>query len=111
MDFTNDSIHPPRSEFASAWFAGDRESHSIPGMATVFHLEGDDFGLMHEVVELSLCGRGIEATSPQPVVPGSVVSLGFEAPGHPARPGEIVGCVRCDEGWKIGIAFDERIAA
>lgn len=111
MDFTNTSIHEPRSEFVSAWLAGNRQSHPIPGSATVFHLEGDDFGVMHEVVELALCGDGVEGTSPEPVVPGSVVSLGFEAPGHPARRGEIVDCVRCDEGWKIGIAFDAQAAA
>jgi|AJXC01.1.fsa_nt_gi hypothetical protein len=106
-----DSISEPRSKFTSAWLGGNRDSHSIPGAATVFHLEGDEFGIMHEVVELTLCGHGIEGTSSAPVIPGAQVSLGFEAPGHPARRGEIIGCVRCEEGWKIGIAFDERAAA
>ena len=111
MNVTNTLIDGPRTEFASAWLAGNRDFHSIPGSATVFHLEGDDFGVMHEVVELALCGDGVEGTATKPVVPGSVVSLGFEAPGHPARRGEIVGCVRCEDGWKIGIAFDAQAAA
>ena len=111
MNFTNTTSDGPSSEFASAWLEGHRDAHEIPGSATVFHLEGDQFGLMHEVVELSLCGEGVEAISNDPMAPGAIVSLGFEAPGQHARRGEIVGCVRCESGWKIGIAFDGQVAA
>lgn len=101
----------PQHGFSGALLAGTSASEPLSGAVTVFHLEGDRFGSMHEVVELSLSEVGVEGFSAEPVAPGAVVSLGFEAPGHPARRGEIIGCVRCDGGWKVGIEFDVREAA
>jgi hypothetical protein len=92
--------------FSGVLLAGTHASEPIFGAVTVFHLEGERFGSMQEVVELSLSEVGVEGLSADPVEPGAVVSLGFEAPGHPARRGEIIGCVRCEGGWKVGIEFD-----
>ena len=98
-------------EFSSALVHKGRNATAIPGSVTVFHLEGEAFGLMHEVVELRVSDEGINGRSSEPVSPGSVVSMGFEAPGFPARKGEVVGCVRCREGWQIGIEFHASTAA
>ena len=110
----NDASHEnstPRTVFANALLAGTHVSESIPGTVTVFHLEGEQFGSMQEVVELRLSEIGVEGMSPERVELGGAVSLGFEAPGHLARRGEIIGCVQCEGGWKVGIEFDIREAA
>ncbi|MCH2161858.1 MAG: hypothetical protein MK085_08300 [Phycisphaerales bacterium] len=98
-------------EFSSDIVHNGRDATSIPGSVTVFHLEGEQFGVMQEVVELSVSDEGMNGTSVEPVSPGAVVSMGFEQPGYPARKGEVVGCIRCDEGWQIGIQFHANAAA
>jgi len=75
----------------------------IPGSATAFHLDGDRFGTMHDLVELAISEQALEARSHQAVPPGSRVSLGFEAPGNPARQGEVVACDPCGDGFRVGI--------
>ena len=105
--FNGSDLH----EFSSVVVHKGRNATSIPGSVTVFHLEGEEFGLMHEVVELQVSDEGINGRSTNPVSPGSVVSMGFEAPGFPARRGEVVGCVRCPQGWQIGIEFHASTAA
>lgn len=111
MSLSIESLDSPPSEFKTAWLSGLRVGEPVLGPATVFHLEGDQFGQMYEVMEISICRSGIEGFSKNPVIPGSVVSMGFESPSLHARRGEVVGCVRCDTGWKIGIEFDNQFAA
>ena len=98
-------------DFSASFVHKGRDATAIPGSVTVFHLEGEEFGLMHEVIELSVSDEGVNGRSTEPVSPGAVVSMGFEAPGIPARRGEVVGCVRCHEGWQIGIEFHNNAAA
>lgn len=109
-DFTDDRPQPTLA-FSSSWIDDPAAPEPIFGSATVFQLEGDCFGTMLEVVQLSLSEQGVEGTIDGPVEPGTVVSLGFEAPGHPARRGAVIGCIRCEHGWKVGIEFDGRDAA
>ncbi len=111
MSLSIKSLDSTPSEFKTAWLWGLRVGGPVSGAATVFHLEGEEFGHMHEVMKISICSSGIEGFSKNPVIPGSVVSMGFESPNHHARRGAIVGCVRCEEGWKIGIEFDSQFAA
>ena len=75
----------------------------LAGSATAFHLDGDRFGTMHDLVELAISEEALEARSLQAVPTGARVSLGFEAPGHPARQGEVVACDPCGEGFRVGI--------
>lgn len=77
----------------------------LPGSATVFHLDGDRFGEMHDLVELAISDRVLEARSVAQVPTGARVSLGFEAPGTPARQGEVVACDPCGDGFRIGITL------
>ena len=101
----------PSMEFATQVVHDGNSASEIPGSVTVFHLEGETFGQMHEVIELSVSECGLDGRSSEPVSPGAVVSMGFEAPGHPARRGEVVGCVRHGEQWKVGIQFEANTAA
>ena len=66
--------------------------------------EGEEFGLMYEVMEISICNSGLEGFSKEPVVPGAVVSMGFESSSHYARRGENVSRSRDRNGEKV----DER---
>ena len=111
MSLSIESLGRTPSEFKRVWLSGLRVGEPVLGSATIFHLEGDEFGQMYEVMEISICSSGIEGFSKYPVIPGSMVSMGFESPQHHARCGEVIGCVRCDEGWKIGIEFDNQFVA
>lgn len=84
----------------SLFTAGTRP---LPGCATVFHLDGDRFGVMHDLVELAISEQALEARSLDQVPTGSRVSLGFEAPGTPAREGHVVACDPCGDGFRVGI--------
>ena len=75
----------------------------ITGTATAFHLDGDRFGTMHHLLELSISEEVLEAKAAEAVPTGSNISLGFETPGLTARRGEVVNCDPCDEGWRVGI--------
>lgn len=75
----------------------------LPGSATVFHLDGERFGVMHDLVELAISDQALEARVGEAVPTGSRVSLGFEAPGNPARQGQVVTCDPCGDGFRIGI--------
>ena len=75
----------------------------LAGTATAFHLDGDRFGVMHDLVELAISDHALEARSLDLVPTGARVSLGFEAPGTPARQGQVVACDPCGDGFRVGI--------
>lgn len=79
----------------------------IDGGATAFHLDGERFGVMHELVELSISEGALEARSIEAVPTGAEVSLGFETRGMPARRGRVVHCDPCGKTWKVGIRLAE----
>ncbi len=90
------------SGYASATLFTD-STPRIDGGATAFHLDGDRFGVMHELVELSILDGALEARTGEVVPTGAQVSLGFQTPGMTARRGEVVRCDPYGEGWKVGI--------
>ncbi len=75
----------------------------VAGAATAFHLDGDRFGTMHRLLELSISEEVLEARSSEAVPTGTTVSLGFETTGLTARRGEVVHCDPCGEAWRVGI--------
>ena len=75
----------------------------IGGNATVFHLDGDRFGVMHDPRGDRGLGGALEARSREVVPMGATVSVGFEATEMTARRGEVVHCDPCEGGWKVGI--------
>ena len=98
----SDENRLPGFASGSLFTAGTRP---LPGTATVFHLDGDRFGEMQDLIELSISDRALEARTTAQVAKGARVSLGFEQPGTPARQGEVVACDPCGDGFRIGITL------
>ena len=98
----SDENRLPGFASGSLFTAGTRP---MSGSATAFHLDGDRFGEMHDLVELSISDRALEARTAAQVPTGARVSLGFEQPGTPARQGEVVTCDPCGDGFRIGITL------
>ena len=66
----------------------------IDGSATLFHLDGERFGEMHSLVELAISDQALEGRAATPLSAGAAVSLGFEAPGTPARSSSAIPVAR-----------------
>lgn len=81
------------------------------GAATAFGLEGEHFGIMHEMTMCDCSHGGIAAISDDPIHPGTVVSIGFQQPGMIARRGVVRRCEPCGEGYRVGIEYQMRQAA
>lgn len=89
----------------------DHDRWRIDGVATVFRVGGERFGQMISVRTIDYSDRGIGAISHEPIEPGAVVSVGFQAPGYAAKRGMVTSCRPCGEGYRVGIAFEARLAA
>jgi hypothetical protein len=100
MTTNDDTVHGTGFTSASLTVSG---SSPLSGTATIFHLDGERFGEMHDLVELAISDDALEGRATAPVPAGASVSLGFEALGTIARRGEVVQCDACGEGWRIGI--------
>jgi hypothetical protein len=83
----------------------------MQGAATLFRLGGERFGEMVNLHMEDFSPRGMGATSDTPIEPGAVVSVGFSAPGYPAKRGVVVSCVPCGRGYRVGVLFEARLAA
>lgn len=83
----------------------------IDGAATVFELAGNGFGRTHalRMCDYSMAGMGAFSETVIPL--GTSISVGFQAPGYPARRGFISRCLPCGDGYRIAIAFENRLAA
>lgn len=88
---------------------GDR--WPVDGGATAFQLAGDSFGRMHTLQMRDCSDTGMGAVSETPIPPGSIVSIGFQMPGHLAKRGEVIRCEPCGEGYRIAVVFEHRMAA
>lgn len=87
------------------------QRHTLGGAATVMRVAGDQFGEMHELTMLDVSAEGFGGTSDTPIEPGAIVSIGFEAPGYPARRGEVARCLPCGNGYRVAVRFENRLAA
>jgi len=94
---------------AGSPFAG--ESWEIPGCATTFRLDAEDFGAMSHLTDLRFAEDGLLASTVDWIDPGAQISLGFEASGQMARRGEVIACRRDGEVHRIAIRFEHRLAA
>lgn len=92
----------------------ERREHdrwNVQGVATAFCLAGEHFGEMYELHMLDYSDHGLGATCDTAVPPGSVVSIGFQAPGYLAKRGEVIHCQPCGQGYRIAVRFDSLAAA
>ncbi len=107
------AVHQSQVQDSDALAFERRETDRWPveGVATIFHLGGESFGQMHTLKMLDYSNDGVGAICPDPVTPGSLVSIGFQSPGYPAKRGSVVHCTPCGEGYRICIAFEFNLAA
>jgi hypothetical protein len=83
----------------------------LEGAATAFRLSGEHFGTMHELHVLDYSPDGLGAICDATIPPGTVVSVGFQAPGHYAKRGTVLRCAPCGQGYRVAIQFEPRLAA
>lgn len=88
-----------------------RHAWQIPGCATTFRLDAEDFGAMSHLTDLRLADDGLIASTVDWIDPGARISLGFEASGQVARRGEVLACRRDGDVHRIAIRFESRLAA
>lgn len=92
----------------------ERRGHdrwNVQGIATAFCIAGEHFGEMYELHMLDYSEQGLGATCDSAIPPGSVISIGFQAPGYLAKRGEVIQCLPCGHGYRLGIRFDSLAAA
>jgi hypothetical protein len=102
-------IGAAEAPIAGSPFAG--ESWEIPGCATTFRLDAEDFGAMSHLTDLRFAEDGLLASTVDWIDPGAQISLGFEASGQTARRGEVIACRGDGEVHRIAIRFEHRLAA
>jgi hypothetical protein len=83
----------------------------IGGVATAFELAGEHFGRMHTLRPADYSHHGMGAIADDVIQPGSLVSIGFQEPGYTAKRGTVVRCLPCGDGYRVGIVFEQRLAA
>jgi len=83
----------------------------IEGAATAFSMSSESFGRMHDLRMLDYSEYGLGAISDTAMAPGTIVSIGFQAPGYLAKRGTVERCTACGEGYRLAIQFESRLAA
>jgi hypothetical protein len=81
------------------------DRRKIDGVATMFELSGDRFGLMHTATTIDYSEGEMSALSDDLVPPGATVSVGFQSPECTSRHGQVVRCMPCDRGYRVVVAF------
>ena len=83
----------------------------VEGVATAFRLAGDRFGEMQPLKMIDYSWDGLGAKCSTPLEPGTILSLGFQAPGYAAKRGVVVRCLPCGDGYRLAIRFEALLAA
>ena len=83
----------------------------VSGAATACELGGEHFGRVHAMRALDWSDGGMGAISGTVITPGTTVSVGIQAPGHPLRQGVVSRCLPCGNGYRIAVMFERRMAA
>ena len=109
-------LHQPSFELQQNHAAPEVERRqsdrwNTQGVATAFCVAGERFGEMYELHMLDISAEGMGATCDEPVPPGSLLSIGFEAPGYLAKRGEVLNCKPCGHGYRVAIRFSSLAAA
>jgi hypothetical protein len=81
------------------------------GKATALVIGGNQFGVMHEWNVIDCANEGMGALSDRLIHPGTVVSIGFDKPGRPARRGVVTRCLPAGTGYRVGVRYEGRLAA
>ena len=92
----------------------ERRAHDrwpVQGVATAFRVAGERFGQMQALKMIDYSWEGLGASCPEPLEPGTILSLGFQAPGYVAKRGVVLRCLPCGDGYRVAIRFDSLLAA
>lgn len=90
-----------------------RQSDRWPagGLAKAYRIAGERFGEAYTLRMIDSSRDGIGAMCSWPLEPGSVVSVGYPAPGYPVQTGVVLRCLPCGDGYRLAIRFDLALAA
>ncbi|MEE8153610.1 MAG: PilZ domain-containing protein [Phycisphaerales bacterium] len=106
-DFEYDTDAPAPLRF-------ERRAHDrwpMEGVATAVRLGGERFGQMQVLKMIDYSWEGLGAFCPEPLEPGTIVSLGFQEPGYVAKRGVVLRCLPCGDGYRAAIQFESLLAA
>ena len=92
-------------------FASLPNAWPVPGAATALCLSGELFGQMRELASLEYSHEGLLARCAAALEPGVSVAIGFQAPGYTAKRGVVRACQRGDDGYRLYVQFEARLAA
>lgn len=81
------------------------------GVAIAFVSAGERFGQRFPLRLLDASEEGFGARSERALDPGTVVTVGFAAPGWPLRSGMVLRCIPCGDGYRLAVRFEARAAA
>jgi hypothetical protein len=98
---------PPVFRLERRW--SDRWSEH--GVAVAFISGGERFGQRFPMRLLDASEEGLGARCDRAIDPGTLVTVGFAAPGWPLRSGVVLRCVPCGDGYRLAIRFEVRAAA
>lgn len=88
-----------------------RDRWPADGVAKVFHVAGERFGEVHTLKLIDQSHECLGARCAWPIEPGTIVSIGFTAPGAAPRRGVVVRCAPCGDGYRLAIRYELRQAA
>ncbi len=83
----------------------------LSGVAVAYGTAGELFGRRFVLRMLDSSDVAFGARADRPIDPGTIVSVVFASPGHPARSGVVVRCLPCGDGYRVAIRFETRLAA
>jgi len=111
LRFVNPPVQSDQEHNPLRFERRDVDRWPIEGVGTAFRLSGEKFGQMHDLRMLDYSDDGLGAISDTVIDPGTIVSVGFQAPGYIAKRGTVLRCTPCGEGYRVAIQFQARLAA
>jgi hypothetical protein len=78
----------------------------LDGIATVFELSGEHFGRMHTLMRIDCSDRAASGFTDAVIRQGTSITIGFQTPDCIAHLGRIVTCIRAEDRYRVGIAFE-----
>lgn len=107
---------PGRTDHDSSSLRFERRSRprrDVAGKASLFPLDGDQFGDILELDLVDYADGGFAALSDRPIEPGTQVTVGFEDPRLVAWRGIVLRCERGlnDDRYRVAVRFKASLAA
>ncbi|MGI9012929.1 MAG: PilZ domain-containing protein [Phycisphaerales bacterium] len=101
-------------DFVEGPFAFDRRREDRVdafGDATAFVVGGNDFGRIIPMHMADASSDSVGVTCDAALMPGTIVTIGFEDSARVARRAVVVRCQPIGAGYRLGLLFERRLAA